>query len=85
MPSRERADSYRASVWLRLFVIVVLAAMYLAVAANVAIEANHTPETRALMVYEAGDLTTVTTTDPALSRGRYWIASTVRDVASAAY
>jgi hypothetical protein len=61
--------------------IVALAVMSLAVAANVTIEVNHMPETRALMVHEAGDLATATATDPSLSRGRYWIASTVHDVA----
>jgi hypothetical protein len=80
-PSGECPDSYRASVWLRLYVIVALAAMSLAVAANVAIEAKHEPETRALMVHGAGDLATATATDPSRSRGRYWIASTVHDVA----
>jgi hypothetical protein len=60
-------------------VIVVLVAVFRAAAANVAIQANLEPETRALMIHETGDLATAT--DPSRSRGRYWIASTVHDVA----
>jgi hypothetical protein len=81
--SGECPGSYRASVWPRLYVIIAFAAMYLAVAANVAIEANHEPESRALIVHEVGDLAKATATDSSMSRGRYWIASTVHDAAFA--
>jgi hypothetical protein len=80
-PSGDGSDPYRASKWPRLYVIVALVAMFVAAAANVVLETNHEAETRALMIHEAGDLAMATATDPSLSRGRYWIASTVHDVA----
>jgi hypothetical protein len=62
-------------------VIGALALALLTSAANVVVELSRTPGDRAFIVHESGELARATSTDGSLSRGRYWIASAVHDVA----
>jgi hypothetical protein len=76
-----RLDLHRGHAWTRWLLIIAIAALSVAAIGNIVIETLREPETRSLMVSNGGDLANVTATDPSLSRGRYWIASIVHDVA----
>lgn len=80
-PAGAQPEAHRGTEWARRFLVAVIVGLSIAAIGNIAMEASYKPETRALMVSEGGELAVATGTDPTRFRGRYWIASTVHDVA----
>ena len=62
--------------------MVVLTSLSIAAVGNITKEVLSEPNSRALIAHDGGELAEATATEPSLSRGRYWIASVMRDIAS---
>jgi hypothetical protein len=73
-------DPHRDHPWTRRLLIVAVVALSVAAIGNIAIEASSGPDSRAVIVHDGGGLAEATSTEPSLSRGRYWIASIVHDL-----